>query len=130
LIISSANSLKLMNQAGEVQNAKEMPQVLKGSKVLVVETNPLIASIRKERFQSWGLDAGSVASGVLMLATVDNLEDNQQYSKLKIEANLLKPWYTSVLMDTILKVLEVKRANAEYKPNNTEKVDALEFMAS
>jgi len=67
---------------------------------------------------------------VLMLATVDNLEDNQQYSKLKIEANLLKPWYTSVLMDTILKVLEVKRANAEYKPNNTEKVDALEFMAS
>lgn len=174
----SCFTIKMDIKAGEVQNVKEMPQVLKGSKVLVVETNPLIASIRKERFQSWGLDAGSVATGrecidclsqmtlqnllpdlmviscqlkdmdgldvvakiranpklaqipVLMLATVDNLEDNQQYSKLKIEANLLKPWYTSVLMDTILKVLEVKRANVEYKPNDTEKIDALEFMAS
>ena len=138
------------------QIQRSAPAQLLGSKVMIVETNPLVASIRNERFQSWGLDSASVSTGfecieclyqmeaqgvlpdliamscqledleglqvvakirenpklaeipILMLTNIADLEDNQEYSKLNIEANLLKPWYTTVLMETVLRLLDAK----------------------
>lgn len=131
-----------------------MPDDLKGARIMIVEQNPLTASIRKERFTTWQLDAASVSSGreciacllkmhqqnvlpdlivlscqlqdmgglevvseirkrpflssipILMLTAAGELDETEDYNVLGIQANLLKPWYSSILFETVLKVLQ------------------------
>lgn len=143
-----------------LKSEPKIPTHLEGSRLLVVEKNALISSIRVERFQTWNLDSASVSSGqecidclrqmeaqnvlpdlivlscqlddmdglavvskirqsarvseipILMLTKVDDLEENKEYSDLNIEANLLKPWHTSVLLETVLALLDQASSKA------------------
>ncbi len=136
---------------------KSIPGDVTGSRVLIVDDNPVNRSILVENLQAWELQSAAASSGqeaiaalramvssgiapdclvldyhmpemnggevaqairadkelmhlpIIMLTSVDQMEDGQNFSSLGIQGHLVKPARSGLLLQTIIQVLQEAR---------------------
>jgi len=147
---------------GEQKQRKRVPVDVSGSRVLIVDDNPVNRSILIEQMTSWNFDSAAAVSGaealtfmgaaitqgisidcvvmdyhmpemnggdtvkamhanrtlcgipVIMLTSVDETEDGKAFSSLGVQGHLTKPTRSSLLLETIIQVLQDKKAEKEH----------------
>ncbi|MEM7067274.1 MAG: PAS-domain containing protein [Pseudomonadota bacterium] len=139
-----------------------IPGDLSGSRIMIIDDNPVNQSILMEQMTAWKFDSATAASGkeglailqaikkqnisvdlvvldyqmpdmtgadvlrhmrqectelsdipVLVLTSVDSAETNKELVKLGVEANLIKPTRSSLLLETILQIISNDRVRKD-----------------
>ncbi|MEM9330188.1 MAG: response regulator [Pseudomonadota bacterium] len=142
---------------GNAKKKRQIPVDVTGSRILVVDDNPVNRSILVENMIAWKFESAAASSGaealaairamkeqgiepdcvildyhmpkmdggelarairseeaiahvpIIMLTSVDQMEDGQNFSSLGIQGHLVKPARSSLLLETIVNTLQEAR---------------------